>query len=183
MHGGPGRAGGGEEMGGVRGVLHYMQRTALQGSPTTLTRGRREWITGGAELQRSRPPVPEVLRGARDRRHARHATRTVTEADVVNFAGISGDFFYAHMDDIAAKRFAVRAARGARLLRAVGRGGTVRRSGAGPVLANYGLENLRFVKPVYLGDTIQARLTCKQKTAKEIATGRCRRASSRGTSR
>src|SRR4029077_12970563 len=97
--------------------------------------------------------------------------RTVTDADVVNFAGISGDFFYAHMDDIAAKEsiFEKRVAHGYFVLSAAA--GVFVDPAPGPVLANYGLENLRFVKPVFVGDTIQVRLTCKQKTAKEDKEG------------
>ena len=93
--------------------------------------------------------------------------RTITEADVVNFAGISGDFFYAHTDDIAAKEslFEKRVAHGYFVLSAAA--GLFVDPAPGPVLANYGLENLRFIQPVYIGDTIYVRLTCKQKTAKE----------------
>ena len=171
VHGGPGRAGGGEEMGGVRGVLHYMQRTALQGSPTTLSRVMNEYIAGAAQkIDRVHPfrkyfdelEIGETLVTHR---------RTVTEADIVNFAGISGDYFYAHMDDIAAKEslFERRVAHGYFVLSAAA--GLFVDPAPGPVLANYGLENLRFVKPVYVGDTIQARLTCKQKTVKEDREG------------
>ena len=97
--------------------------------------------------------------------------RTVTESDVVSFAGISGDFFYAHMDDIAAREslFEKRVAHGYFVLSAAA--GLFVDPAPGPVLANYGLEALRFVKPVYIGDTIRARLTCKQKTAKEDREG------------
>ena len=171
VHGGPGRAGGGEEMGGVRGVLHYMQRTAIQGSPQTLSAVTREWSKGADErLDRVHPfrkyfeelEVGETLITHR---------RTVTESDVVNFAGISGDFFYAHMDDIAAREslFEKRVAHGYFVLSAAA--GLFVDPAPGPVLANYGLEGLRFVKPVYIGDTIRARLTCKQKTAKEDREG------------
>jgi oxepin-CoA hydrolase/3-oxo-5,6-dehydrosuberyl-CoA semialdehyde dehydrogenase len=171
VHGGPGRAGGGEEMGGVRGVLHYMQRTALQGSPTTLSRVLNEYVAGAEQkIDRVHPfrkyfdelEIGETLVTHR---------RTVTEADIVNFAGISGDYFYAHMDDIAAKEslFERRVAHGYFVLSAAA--GLFVDPAPGPVLANYGLENLRFVKPVYVGDTIQARLTCKQKTVKEDREG------------
>jgi oxepin-CoA hydrolase/3-oxo-5,6-dehydrosuberyl-CoA semialdehyde dehydrogenase len=171
VHGGPGRAGGGEEMGGIRGVLHYMQRTALQGSPTTLARVVNEYMPGAAQkLDRVHPfrkyfdelEIGETLVTHR---------RTITEADIVNFAGISGDFFYAHMDEIAAKQslFERRVAHGYFVLSAAA--GLFVDPAPGPVLANYGLENLRFVKPVYVGDTIYARLTCKQKTAKEDREG------------
>jgi oxepin-CoA hydrolase/3-oxo-5,6-dehydrosuberyl-CoA semialdehyde dehydrogenase len=171
VHGGPGRAGGGEEMGGVRGVLHYMQRTAIQGSPQTVASVTREWSKGATErLDRVHPfrkyfeelEIGETLLTHR---------RTVTESDVVSFAGISGDFFYAHMDDIAARDslFEQRVAHGYFVLSAAA--GLFVDPAPGPVLANYGLEGLRFVKPVYIGDTIRARLTCKQKTAKEDREG------------
>ena len=171
VHGGPGRAGGGEEMGGVRGVLHYMQRTAIQGSPQTVAAVTREWSKGADErLDRVHPfrkyfeelEIGETLLTHR---------RTVTESDVVSFAGISGDFFYAHMDDIAARDslFEKRVAHGYFVLSAAA--GLFVDPAPGPVLANYGLEGLRFVKPVYIGDTIRARLTCKQKTAKEDREG------------
>lgn len=171
VHGGPGRAGGGEEMGGVRGVLHYMQRTAIQGSPETVKAVTREWSKGADErLDRIHPfrkyfeelEIGETLITHR---------RTVTESDVVSFAGISGDFFYAHMDDIAAKEslFEKRVAHGYFVLSAAA--GLFVDPAPGPVLANYGLEGLRFVKPVYIGDTIRARLTCKQKTVKEDREG------------
>jgi oxepin-CoA hydrolase/3-oxo-5,6-dehydrosuberyl-CoA semialdehyde dehydrogenase len=171
VHGGPGRAGGGEEMGGKRGVLHYMQRTALQGSPTMLTAITREWSAGAAtthdRVHPFRKHFDELEIGDTLLTHR----RTVTEADVVNFAGISGDFFYAHMDDIAAREslFERRVAHGYFVLSAAA--GLFVDPAPGPVLANYGLENLRFVKPVYVGDTIRARLTCKQKTAKEPVEG------------
>src|SRR5215207_9222742 len=167
VHGGPGRAGGGEEMGGVRGVLHYMQRTAVQGSPTMLTQVMREWMPGAARptdrIHPFRKHFEELEIGDTLVTHR----RTVTEADIVNFAGISGDYFYAHMDDIAAKEslFERRVAHGYFVLSAAA--GLFVDPAPGPVLANYGLESLRFVKPVYIGDTIQAKLTCKQKTAKE----------------
>ena len=171
VHGGPGRAGGGEEMGGVRGVLHYMQRTAVQGSPTMLTQVMNEWMPGAARptdrIHPFRKHFEELVIGDTLVTHR----RTVTEADIVNFAGISGDFFYAHMDDIAAKEslFERRVAHGYFVLSAAA--GLFVDPAPGPVLANYGLESLRFVKPVYIGDTIQAKLTCKQKTAKETPAG------------
>ena len=167
VHGGPGRAGGGEELGGMRSALHYMQRTALQGSPSTLTGIGKEWIKGAAEptdrVHPFRKYFDEIQVGDTLITHR----RTITESDIVNFAGISGDFFYAHMDDIAAREsiFEKRVAHGYFVLSAAA--GLFVDPAPGPVLANYGLDNLRFVKPVYAGDTIQVRLTCKQKTAKE----------------
>ena len=167
IHGGPGRAGGGEEMGGARGVLHYMQRSALQAHPTTLTHVTGVWVKGAAT------PTDQVhpFRKHFEELHVGDTLftpgRTVTEADVVNFAGISGDHFYAHMDEAAAARsiFGKRVAHGYFVLSAAA--GLFVDPAEGPVLANYGLESLRFVKPVYPGDTIKVRLTVKQKTAKE----------------
>ena len=167
VHGGPGRAGGGEELGGARSALHYMQRTALQGSPTTLTKVSHEWIKGAATPTDRVHPFRKYFEELEIGETLVTHRRTVTEADIVNFAGISGDFFYAHMDDIAAKDsfFEKRVAHGYFVLSAAA--GLFVDPAPGPVLANYGLDNLRFVKPVYVGDTIQVRLTCKQKTAKD----------------
>jgi oxepin-CoA hydrolase/3-oxo-5,6-dehydrosuberyl-CoA semialdehyde dehydrogenase len=167
VHGGPGRAGGGEDLGGARAALHYMQRTALQGSPSTITKVSNEWIKGAAQptdrVHPFRKYFDEIQVGDTLITHR----RTITETDIVNFAGISGDYFYAHMDDIAAREsiFEKRVAHGYFVLSAAA--GLFVDPAPGPVLANYGLDNLRFVKPVYAGDTIQVRLTCKQKTAKE----------------
>jgi oxepin-CoA hydrolase / 3-oxo-5,6-dehydrosuberyl-CoA semialdehyde dehydrogenase len=171
IHGGPGRAGGGEEMGGVRGVLHYMQRTALQGSPSVLTAVTHEWSPKAQEKTDRVHPFRKYFEELEIGETLHTHRRTITETDVVNFAGISGDFFYAHMDDIAAKDsiFERRVAHGYFVLSAAA--GLFVDPAPGPVLANYGLENLRFVKPVYVGDTIAVRLTCKQKTAKEDKEG------------
>ena len=167
VHGGPGRAGGGEEMGGTRGVLHYMQRCALQGHPTTITHVTGVWTRGASTPTDVVHPFRKHFEELRvgDTLHTHR--RTVTEADVVNFAGVSGDNFYAHTDELAARRsiFERRVAHGYFVLSAAA--GLFVDPGEGPVLANYGLESLRFVKPVYPGDTIQVRLTVKQKTAKE----------------
>ena len=171
VHGGPGRAGGGEEMGGIRGVMHYMQRTAVQGSPTTLMRVTDEYLPG-AQLKQDRiHPFRKYFDELEIGETLITHRRTVTESDVVSFAGISGDFFYAHMDDIAAKEsiFEKRVAHGYFVLSAAA--GLFVDPAPGPVLANYGLESLRFTKPVYIGDTIHAKLTCKQKTAKEDREG------------
>ena len=171
IHGGPGRAGGGEEMGGTRGVLHYMQRCALQGHPTTLSRITGIWMKGAATptdaVHPFRKHFEELSVGDTLFTHR----RTVTEADVVNFAGLSGDHFYAHTDDLAAARslFERRVAHGYFVVSAAA--GLFVDPGEGPVLANYGLESLRFVKPVYPGDTIRVRLTVKQKIAKETPPG------------
>ncbi len=167
VHGGPGRAGGGEEMGGSRGVLHYMQRTAIQGSPTTLTRITGEWTKGAATSTDRVHPFKKTFDELAIGETLLTHRRTITEADIVNFAGVSGDFFYAHMDQLAAEdsMFERRVAHGYFVLSAAA--GLFVDPAPGPVLANYGLEELRFVKPVYPGDSIQVRLTVKEKTAKE----------------
>lgn len=167
VHGGPGRAGGGEEMGGLRGVLHYMQRVALQGSPTTLTAVTHEWHKGGERITDRIHPFRKYFEELQIGETLVTHRRTITESDIVNFAGISGDFFYAHMDDIAAKTsiFERRVAHGYFVIAAAA--GLFVDPAPGPVLANYGLESLRFTKPVYIGDTIYVKLACKRKTKKE----------------
>ncbi|MDP1860299.1 MAG: phenylacetic acid degradation bifunctional protein PaaZ [Gemmatimonadaceae bacterium] len=167
VHGGPGRAGGGEEMGGIRGVLHYMQRTAVQGSPQTITRITNEWIPGAAQPSDRVHPFRKYFEELEIGETLTTHRRTVTETDIVNFAGLSGDFFYAHMDEIAAREsmFGRRVAHGYFVIAAAA--GLFVDPAPGPVLANYGMDNLRFTKPVYAGDTIQVKLTCKLKTLKE----------------
>ena len=171
VHGGPGRAGGGEEMGGVRGVLHYMQRTAIQASPTTMMHVTNEYVAGARRTTDRVHPFRKYFDELAVGDALVSPRRTVTEADIVNFAGVSGDYFYAHMDEIAARDslFEKRVAHGYFVLSAAA--GLFVDPAPGPVLANYGLESLRFVKPVYPGDTIQATLTVKQKTAKEKREG------------
>ncbi len=168
IHGGPGRAGGGEEMGGVRGVLHYLQRTALQGSPTTLSRVSGQWLRGAARRHDKIHPFRKYFEELEIGDSLKTHRRTITETDVVNFACLSGDHFYAHLDEIAAREdslFDARVAHGYLVLSIAA--GLFVDPAPGPVLANYGLDNLRFTQPVYLGDTIQAHLTVKQKIAKE----------------
>jgi oxepin-CoA hydrolase / 3-oxo-5,6-dehydrosuberyl-CoA semialdehyde dehydrogenase len=167
VHGGPGRAGGGEEMGGTRGVLHYMQRTAVQGSPTTLARITNEWTAGAAKTSDRVHPFRKYFEELEVGETLTTHRRTVTEADIVNFAAISGDHFYAHTDELAAREsiFGKRVAHGYFVLSAAA--GLFVDPAPGPVLANYGLENLRFTKPVAAGDTIQAMLTCKSKTPRD----------------
>lgn len=167
VHGGPGRAGGGEEMGGIRGAMHYMQRTAVQGSPTTLTRVSNEWIRGAHQQPDKIHPFRKFYDQIRIGETLNTGTRTVTEKDVADFAAISGDHFYAHMNDAAAKEsiFGARVAHGYFIISAAA--GLFVDPEPGPVIANYGMEGLRFVKPVYIGDTIKVRFTCKQKTAKD----------------
>ncbi|HYW32602.1 MAG TPA: phenylacetic acid degradation bifunctional protein PaaZ, partial [Gemmatimonas sp.] len=172
VHGGPGRAGGGEEMGGARGVTHYMQRTALQGSPSVLTAITREWTAGAAQTQDTVHPFRKYFDELNVGDTLLTGTRTITLDDVVNFANFSGDKFYAHMDDDAARAngvFEGRVAHGYFIVSAAA--GLFVDPAPGPVLANYGLEKLRFTKPVYPGDTIRVRLTVKQKTKKDVVEG------------
>jgi oxepin-CoA hydrolase/3-oxo-5,6-dehydrosuberyl-CoA semialdehyde dehydrogenase len=169
VHGGPGRAGGGEEMGGVRGVMHYMQRTAVQGSPTTLTRVFDQYIQGAKQTTSDVHPFRKHFDDLEIGETLVTARRTVTDADVANFAELSGDHFYAHKDGLADQSiFERKVAHGYFVLSAAA--GLFVDPPPGPVLANYGLDNLRFTKPVFPGDTIQAKLTVKQKTAKETPT-------------
>jgi oxepin-CoA hydrolase/3-oxo-5,6-dehydrosuberyl-CoA semialdehyde dehydrogenase len=172
VHGGPGRAGGGEEMGGARGVLHYMQRTAVQGSPSVLTAITREWSKGAAEATDTVHPFRKTFDQLQVGDTLLTGTRTITLDDIVKFAELSGDRFYAHMNDEEARSngiFEGRVAHGYFIVSAAA--GLFVEPTLGPVLANYGLENLRFTKPVYPGDTIQVRLTVKQKTAKDTPEG------------
>lgn len=171
VHGGPGRAGGGEEMGGMRGVKHYMQRTALQGSPTTLTHIMNTYLPGAETKEDVIHPFRKYFEEIHVGDSLVTHKRTVTEADIVNFAGISGDFFYAHTDETALEGsiFEKRVAHGYFVIAAAA--GLFVDPKKGPVLANYGLDNLRFTQPVYVGDTIGVKLTCKTKTKKENREG------------
>lgn len=171
IHGGPGRAGGGEELGGILGVKHYMQRAALQGSPSTLTNITNIWMEGARQTEDRIHPFRKYFDELRIGETLITHRRTITETDIVNFAGVSGDFFYAHMDEIAAGEsyFQKRVAHGYLILSAAA--GLFVHPAPGPVIANYGLDNLRFIKPVYAGDTIYVRLTCKRKSEKETKEG------------
>ena len=171
VHGGPGRAGGGEEMGGIRGVYHYMQRTALQGSPSTLTKILNTYLPGAAIKEDIVHPFRKYFEEIQVGDTLFTHKRTITEADVVNFAGISGDHFYAHMDETSLEGsiFERRVAHGYFIISAAA--GLFVDPKKGPVLANYGLDNLRFTQPVYPGDTIQVKLTCQRKTKKDIREG------------
>jgi len=163
-HGGPGRAGGGEELGGMRAVRHYLQRAAVQGSPTMLAAVTGEHVRGAAVRESELHPFRRHFEDLQIGDSLLTHRRTVTEADLVNFGGISGDYFYMHFDEIAAREsgFGKRIAHGYFVLSAAA--GLFVSPAPGPVLANYGLDTLRFIKPVGIGDTIRARLTCKRKT-------------------
>jgi oxepin-CoA hydrolase / 3-oxo-5,6-dehydrosuberyl-CoA semialdehyde dehydrogenase len=167
VHGGPGRAGGGEEMGGLRGVYHYMQRTALQGHPSTLSKVTNHYLPGAATVEKEKHPFRHYFEELEIGQSLLTHKRTVTEADIVNFANVSWDHFYAHTDDTSfdGTLFEGRVAHGYFIISAAA--GLFVDPGKGPVLANYGVDELRFIKPVYVGDTIQVRLTCKEKMAQD----------------
>lgn len=166
-HGGPGRAGGGEEMGGKRGVMHYMQRTAVQGSPTSITRITNQYQPGGAQTEHEVHLFRKYFEDLRVGDTLITAKHTVTETDITNFANLSGDHFYAHMDatSLEGTIFTQRVAHGYFVLsKAAGLFVDARK---GPVLLNYGIDECRFTKPVYPGMTIGVKLTVKQKTDQE----------------
>jgi len=167
VHGGPGRAGGGEEMGGMRGVMHFMQRTAIQGSPTTLTKITNVYQPGSEQTEDVVHPFRKMFDELQIGETYVTHKRTVTETDIVNFANISGDNFYAHMDETSLEGtiFESRVAHGYFVLSAAA--GLFVDPKKGPVLANYGLDDCRFTKPVYVGATIGVRLTVKEKTKQE----------------
>jgi oxepin-CoA hydrolase/3-oxo-5,6-dehydrosuberyl-CoA semialdehyde dehydrogenase len=170
VHGGPGRAGGGEEMGGIRGVMHYMQRTAVQASPTTITHLTRVYQSGAKQTEELVHPFRKYFEELHIGETLHTHKRTVTETDIVNFANISGDNFYAHMDETSLEGtlFERRVAHGYFILSAAA--GLFVDPKKGPVMANYGLEDCRFTKPVYVGSTIGVRLTVKEKIAQDTKT-------------
>ncbi len=168
VHGGPGRAGGGEELGGIRAVLHHMQRTAVQGSPEMLTAITGVWHQGAASQPGGVHPFRKSLAELRIGDQVVSPARTVTLEDIETFAEFTGDKFYAHMDEDAAAAnpfFPGRVAHGYLLVSWAA--GLFVDAAPGPVLANSGLENLRFVTPVSPGDSIRVELTAKQITPRE----------------
>lgn len=167
-HGGPGRAGGGEEMGGQRGVMHYLQRTAIQGSPTTLTEITQQYQYGGKYKDANGQHLfslhfEDIQIGDTNIT----AKRTITDADIVNFSNVSWDHFYAHTDETSLEGtpFEGRVAHGYFILSAAA--GLFVQAKKGPVLLNYGLEECRFTKPVYPGMTIGVKITAKEKIDQE----------------
>ena len=164
IHGGPGRAGGGEELGGVRGIKHFMQRTALQGSPDILTAVTDTFMQGTTPNTDTIHPFKKPFEDIEIGDTVLSEERTITLNDIENFAALSGDVFYAHMDEEAARRnpfFDGRVAHGYLLISAAA--GLFVWPGEGPCLANTGLENLSFQKPVYPDDSIRVQFTCKHK--------------------
>ena len=167
FHGGPGRAGGGEEMGGKRGVLHYLQRTAIQGHPQMITEITQQFQVGADQPEAN----PHVFRKHFEELEIGETVfthkHTVTTTDIVNFANVSGDNFYAHVDETSLDGtiFEHRVAHGYFILSKAA--GLFVDPAKGPVLLNYGLEDCRFTKPVYAGATVGVRFTVKEKTDQE----------------
>jgi len=163
IHGGPGRAGGGEEMGGMRGVKHYLQRCAVQGTPTTLTQVTGIYQPKGAYKEAEQHPFKYHWEDIEPGMSLKTHKRTITDGDIVNFANLTWDHFYAHTDitSLDGSIFEKRTAHGYFLLAAAA--GLFVYPNKGPVAANYGLEDCRFLRPIYHNDTIYVRLTCKQK--------------------
>jgi oxepin-CoA hydrolase/3-oxo-5,6-dehydrosuberyl-CoA semialdehyde dehydrogenase len=168
VHGGPGRAGGGEEMGGLRGVKHYMQRVAIQGSPDMITAISQVYQPGATGIDGGAHPFTKYFEELVIGEQILTAPRMITKEDIDNFADLSGDHFYAHLDSTNFE--------GTMFERQVAHGYFIMSAAAGlfvdsyeknPVLLNYGIDELRFTKPVYPGDTIQVRFTCKEKIAQE----------------
>ena len=175
VHGGPGRAGGGEELGGVRAVMHYMQRTAIQGSPDILSAIGQQWTPGGSTDAEKPHPFTRTFHDVEigDTLHTK--SREITLDDIETFAHFTGDTFYAHMDEEAAKAnpfFPGRVAHGYLLLSFAA--GLFVQPDPGPVLANTGLDNLRFMKPVQAGDSIKVQITVKAKTPRNDEYGEVR---------
>ena len=175
VHGGPGRAGGGEELGGIRCVMHYMQRTAIQGSPDILTAIGGSWIPGAKEIEGPAHPFARKYGDLVIGETMHTDARTITLGDIEHFAEFTGDNFYAHMDDEAAAAnpfFPGRVAHGYLLLSFAA--GLFVEPNVGPVLANTGLDSLRFMKPVEPGDSIKVRLSVKKKTKRNNEYGEVR---------
>jgi len=174
-HGGPGRAGGGEEMGGVRGVKHYMQRTAIQSSPAIIAAIAGTYINGAPKSEAKVHPFRKRISELKVGETLKTASRTVTLDDIEHFAAFTGDNFYAHMDEEAAKAnpiFDGRVAHGYLILSFAA--GLFVDPAPGPVLANTGLENLRFLTPLYPGDSMRVELTVRSMTLKDEETGQVR---------
>lgn len=170
MHGGPGRAGGGEELGGIGSVKHYLQRTALQGHPSMLTEVTQRYQYGGEYKEKEMHPFRKYFEDLAVGDTVITAKHTVTTADIVNFANLSGDHFYAHMDETSLEgtTFEGRVAHGYFVLSKAA--GLFVDAKKGPVLLNYGLDECRFTKPVYPGATIGVRFTVKEKVNQEKKT-------------
>jgi oxepin-CoA hydrolase / 3-oxo-5,6-dehydrosuberyl-CoA semialdehyde dehydrogenase len=167
VHGGPGRAGGGEEMGGIRGIKHYMQRVAVQGSPSMISSLTNTWQPHARQTVEDKHPFRKYFEELQIGDTVITHKRTITEADITGFANLSWDHFYAHTDhtSLDGTLFERPVAHGYFILSAAA--GLFVDPGKGPVMLNYGLEECRFLKPVYAGSTIGVKLTCKEKIAQE----------------
>ncbi|MGB0454306.1 MAG: phenylacetic acid degradation bifunctional protein PaaZ [Bacteriovoracaceae bacterium] len=167
VHGGPGRAGGGEEMGGLRGVYHYMQRTAIQGHPSSISAISNVYHYGAEQTSDVRHPFSKYFDELEVGETLLTQKRTITDSDISNFANLSWDHFYAHVDETSLEGtiFEKKVAHGYFIISAAA--GLFVKGDKGPVLANYGLDELRFTKPVYAGNTIQVKLTVKEKIAQD----------------
>ena len=175
VHGGPGRAGGGEEMGGLRGVAHFMQRTAIQASPTALSQITGVYLTGARRKISEEHLFTKSYEDLTIGDAITTRPREISLNDIEHFADFTGDNFYAHMDEAAAKAnpfFEGRVAHGYLVLSFAA--GLFVEASPGPVLANYGLDNLRFAKPTNPGDAVSVVLTVKQKTPRNAAYGEVR---------
>jgi oxepin-CoA hydrolase/3-oxo-5,6-dehydrosuberyl-CoA semialdehyde dehydrogenase len=174
VHGGPGRAGGGEELGGLRAVEHHLQRTAVQGSPEAITAVTGTWVRGSATSEGVHP-FRKSLHELQVGDSVTTASRTITQEDVDHFSTFTGDTFYAHTDPEAAALnplFGGIVAHGYLVLAFAA--GLFVDPAPGPVLANYGLDRLRFTKPVKPGDSIHVVLTCQEKTPRTKDQGEVR---------
>jgi oxepin-CoA hydrolase / 3-oxo-5,6-dehydrosuberyl-CoA semialdehyde dehydrogenase len=167
VHGGPGRAGGGEEMGGLRAVKHYMQRVAIQGSPSAITAITNNWQQNAEVFEDEKHPFRKYYEELRIGETVITQKRTITEADIINFANLSWDHFYAHVDHTSLEGtiFEKPVAHGYFILSAAA--GLFVDGKKGPVLLNYGIDEFRFLKPVYAGTTIGVKLTCKEKISQD----------------
>lgn len=167
VHGGPGRAGNGEELGGIRGVKHYMQRVAIQGTPTTITAISKVYQPGAKQIENDVHPFKKYFEELQIGETLITAKRTITEADIVNFANLSWDHFYAHTDhtSLEGTLFEKPVAHGYFIISAAA--GLFVEAKKGPVLLNYGIDELRFTKPVYAGSTIGVKLTVQEKITQE----------------
>ncbi len=169
VHGGPGRAGGGEEMGGMRGIKHYLQRTAIQGSPTTLTEITGIYQPNAKYIEAEQHPFKYHWEDIQPGMSLKTHKRTFTDTDIINFANVTWDHFYAHTDitSLDGSIFEKRTAHGYFIISAAA--GLFVYPNKGPVSANYGLEECRFLRPLYHNDTVYVRLTCKQKIDRDVA--------------
>ena len=175
IHGGPGRAGGGEEMGGIRGVKHHMQRSALQGSPRQLSAVIGRYLPGAPQIEGDEHPFRKRFDELTIGYTIKTASRTVTLEDIEQFAHFTGDTFYAHMDEEAAAAnpfFPGRVAHGYLILSFAA--GLFVDPAPGPVLANTGLDSLRFLKPLSPGEAMKVALTVKAKTRRNDEYGEVR---------